>query len=108
MREETSIMATPNPISFPLDQMRQNARQISSLSDNLNHQLSNDMRTAIGNLTGVPAPVRTIVEALLQQLEKQLLHLVTEHSTLGTNLLRAADVAEMLDKDVSQGFNRHN
>ncbi len=98
-------MATQSSISFPLDQLRESARQISSLSDALNQQVANEMRAALGDLSEVPAPIRTIVERLLQQIEQHLLHLIAEHSTMGTNLLRAADVAEMLDRDVSQGFN---
>jgi len=104
----SAIPTSQNTISFPPDQLRQSGRQISSLSDALNQQLTNEMKKALGDLNGVPASIKTIIEMVLQQVERQLLHLITEHSTMGANLIRAADVMESLDKDVSQGFNRHN
>ncbi len=97
-------MSTPSSIKFPLDQLRQSASQISSLADNLEQQVRSEWQKALDSLTDVPAPIKTILDMVFQQLEKDLFHLINEHSSLGSNLARAADVAENLDRDVSGGF----
>jgi hypothetical protein len=99
-----STTGNQNAISFPLDQMRENSRQISSLSQNLEQMVRAEWKKGLDSLTDVPAPIKAILEVVFTQLEKDIFHLINEHSSLAQNLARAADVAEMLDKDVSQGF----
>jgi uncharacterized protein YukE len=98
-------MSGGGTISYPVEEMRQVAQQIGSLSDDLQQLTDNLWKQIDDALTNLPAPIKTVLEIVIQYLKRDLNHLLHERSELARNLKRVADLAQQLDQGVSQGFN---